>query len=38
MVIPRPPARLFAIAVPGAIENCTSIGDDTGTTFHFRIA
>src|SRR6267378_3039694 len=33
-VMPRPPARLFAMAVPGAIEYCTSIGLDTGTTFH----
>src|SRR5437773_5346986 len=36
MVIPRPPARFWAMAVPGAIEYCTSIGDDTGTTFHSR--
>src|SRR3954449_12535465 len=38
MVIPRPPARLFAIAVPGAIEYCTSMGLEMGTTFHLRIA
>src|SRR2546430_16528618 len=37
MVIPRPPARLLAIAVPGAIEHCTSMGLETGTTFHYRI-
>ncbi len=37
MVIPRPPARFCAIAVPGAIANWTSIGDEIGTTFHFRI-
>ncbi len=37
-VIPRPPARLFAIAVPGAIEYCTSMGLEIGTTFHLRIA
>ena len=37
MVIPRPPARLLAIAVPGAIEYCTSMGLETGTTFHCRI-
>src|SRR2546423_6008833 len=36
-VIPRPPTRFCAIAVPGAIEYCTSIGLDTGTTFHSRI-
>ena len=33
IVIPRPPARLFASAVPGAIENCTSMGEETGATF-----
>src|SRR6202023_1938233 len=37
MVMPRPPARLFAMAVPGAIEYCTSIGLETGTTFHSLI-
>src|SRR5438128_11259332 len=37
MVIPRPPARLLAIAVPGAIEYCTSMGLETGRTFHCRI-
>src|SRR5438046_9466834 len=34
MVMPRPPARLFAMAGPGAIEYCTSMGLETGTTFH----
>ena len=37
MVIPRPPARFWAMAVPGAIEYCTSIGLETGTTFQSRI-
>src|SRR3954447_2969577 len=37
MVMPRPPARLLAIAVPGATEYWTSIGLETGTTFHSRI-
>ena len=37
MVMPRPPARLLAMAVPGAIEYCTSMGLETGTTFHSRI-
>src|SRR6266404_4982053 len=36
MVIPRPPARLLAMAVPGATEYCTSMGLETGTTFHSR--
>src|SRR5260370_15990856 len=33
IVIPSPPWRFWAIAVPGAIEYCTSIGELTGTTF-----
>lgn len=37
MLMPLPPARLFAIAVPGAIAYCTSIGLETGTRFHLRI-
>src|SRR5713226_4492323 len=37
MVIPRPPARFWAMAVPGAIEYCTSMGLETGTTFHSRM-
>src|SRR5436305_15248371 len=37
MVIPRPPARFCASAVPGAIEYCTSMGELTGTTFHSRL-
>jgi len=35
--MPRPPWRFWAIALPGAIENCTSIGELIGTTFHSRI-
>jgi hypothetical protein len=37
IVIPRPPARFWASAVPGAIEYCTSIGELTGTTFHSHL-
>ena len=36
MVIPCPPARLLARAVPGAMEYCTSMGELTGTTFQRR--
>ena len=35
MVMPFEPVARCAIAVPGAIEYWTSIGDDTGATFHF---
>ncbi len=37
MVMPLPPARLLAMAVPGAMENWTSMGELTGTTFHLRM-
>ena len=37
MVMPRPPARFCASAVPVAIEYWTSMGLETGTTFHSRI-
>src|SRR5216684_3748360 len=33
-VMPRPPARFCAIAVPIAIEYCGSMGEVTGATFH----
>src|ERR1700682_2230381 len=36
MVMARPPARFCALAVPGAIEYCTSMGLDTGAMFHSR--
>ena len=36
MVIPVQPGFLWAMAVPGAIENCTSIGLETGHIFHSR--
>src|SRR5260370_17312088 len=38
IVMPSPPWRFWAIAVPGAIENCTSIGELTGPTFHHLIS
>ena len=37
MVMPSPPWRFCASAVPGAIAYCTSIGLVTGTMFHFRL-
>jgi hypothetical protein len=33
-VMPSPPCRFCIRAVPGAIENCTSITLVTGSTFH----
>src|SRR6266436_6429378 len=36
-VIPRPPARFCAIAVPMPIAYCASIVEVTGTTFHSEI-
>src|SRR5207249_11868563 len=36
MVMPRPPAGLLAVAVPGAIEYGTWMGLGVGTTFHSR--
>ena len=37
IVIPSPPKRFCAIAVPGAIAYWTSIGELTGVTFHSRL-
>ena len=37
MVMPSPPWRFWAMAVPGAMEYCTSMGEDTGVMFHSRL-
>src|SRR5438128_9110125 len=37
MVMPRPPARFWAIPVPMHIEYCTSITELIGQTFHSRL-
>jgi hypothetical protein len=37
IVMPLLLARFCASAVPGAIENCTSMGDEIGTTFQALI-